>query len=613
LRIWEPKSLLWTPPSTGLSLWALLFLFMLVSPARGEDDDLRTLELFNGSTADVVSASRSPRPASQSAENITVVTASEIEALNAHTLADVLYAITGVQLRWIRTPGTLVTLQIQGSQSNHILVMIDSVPINLLSDNTVDISSVPVQMIERIEIVKGAASSSWGSALGGVVNVITKSPNDERSVAGLVSTSFGKRETLDHRAELGGTIGRFGYYLTGGKLKSDGLLPNNESEVDSLYGKLQYQLPVRGSVSLTTGFTDNESGQFGTSTQRADQDVRQLISTLNIQYPVSDSLSIQGMLRRRKSEMEITGVDLVRNRRLTRSADESANGASLLISYRDDLQRVVAGADYDHVKADLVSNAQGSHPRADRVGVYLNDTLTLGAFAITPSARFDHTGTGDNLLSPSFGITYAVTENSVLRGYTARGYSITSINLDNSTEKVWTSQLGFESADIPYLWLKGTLFRNDTWNVRARVGPTTFVKQSELKQGYELEARTTPLFGASLSFGYTYIHAKNEDTDAVVLGIAKHTVNLGIKYEDRRYLRALLTGRYIDWNVSSTDVDSDFDDMVWDLHLSKSIRYSEYGSIELFLSLRNLFNGNQYVVPMENPRRWGELGVRCQF
>ena len=610
MKIKVPKRPLLAPPRAGLSLWVLLSLFMLVSPALGEEDDLRTLELFNGSTADIVSASRSPRPASQSAENITVVTANEIDALNAHTLADVLHAVTGVQLRWIRTPGSLVTLQIQGSQSNHILVMIDGVPINLLSDNTVDISSVPVQMIERIEIVKGAASSSWGSALGGVINVITKSPQDERPVAGLVSTSFGKRETMDHRAELSGSVGRFGYYLTGGKLKSDGLLPNNQAELDSLYGKLQYQLPVRGSVSLTTGFTDNDSGQFGTDTVKADQQARQLIATLNMQYPVSDSLSIQGMLRRRKSEMKITGLALLTNLPLpTKSADESANGASLLISYHDDLQRIVGGVDYDHVKADLVIRGADPHPRADRVGVYLNDTFTLGAFAITPSARFDHTGTDGNLLSPGFGITYSVTENSVLRGYTARGYSITSINRDNSTEKVWTSQLGIESADIPYLWLKGTLFRNDTWNVRMPVGP----KQSELKQGYELEARTTPLFGASLSLGYTYIHAKNEDTDAVVLGIAKHTVNLGIKYDDPRYLRALLTGRYIDWNVSSADVNSDFDDIVWDLHLSKSIRFSEYGSVELFFSLRNLFNGNQYVVPMENPRRWGEVGVRCEF
>lgn len=610
MKIKVPKRLLLAPPRAGLSLSVLLSLFMLVSPALGEEDDLRTLELFNGSTADIVSASRSPRPASQSAENITVVTANEIDALNAHTLADVLHAVTGVQLRWIRSPGSLVTLQMQGSQSNHILVMIDSVPINLLSDNTVDISSVPVQMIERIEIVKGAASSSWGSALGGVINVITKSPEDERPAAGLVSTSFGKRETMDHRAELSGSVGRFGYYLTGGKLKSDGLLPNNQAELDSLYGKLQYRLPVRGSLSLTTGFTDNDSGQFGTDIVKADQQARQLIATLNMQYPVSDSLSIQGTLRRRKSEMEITGLALLANRPLpTKSADESANGASLLISYHDDLQRIVGGVDYDHVKADLVIRGADPHPRADRVGVYLNDTFTLGAFAITPSARFDHTGTGDNLLSPGFGITYSVTENSVLRGYTARGYSITSINRDNSTEKVWTSQLGFESADIPYLWLKGTLFRNDTWNVRMPTGP----KQSELKQGYELEARTTPLFGASLSLGYTYIHAKNEDTDAVVLGIAKHTLNLGVKYENPRYLRALLTGRYIDWNVISTDLASDFDDMVWDLHLSKSIRYSEYGSVELFLSLRNLFNGNQYVVPMENPRRWGEVGVRCEF
>ena len=612
-----------TPNAThGFPLWALLFLLLCAGSAYAETDDLRSLELYNGAGVDIVFADRSPRPASQTAENITVVTESEIEALNAHTLAHILYTVTGVQLEMIRTPGAFVNLEIQGSKFSHILVLIDNVPINVLSENFCDIASVPVQMIERIEIVKGAASSSWGSALGGVVNVITKTPRGERPVGGLVSGSYGKRETVDGRAELSGTVDRFGYYLAGGKLRSDGLLPNNAVDLNSAYGKLQYDLPLRGSLALTTWLSYGDSGQgrienetpIGLMRMNIDTDVRQLISTLSLQLPLSDRLSIQAMLRTRQSKfaLDVREDNLGLGLLAAPKTEESATGGSVMLSWLDDRQRIVAGVDYDYVEAEMTAPlypVDDLRPDAHRVGVYLNDTITLGAFAVTPSARFDRTGTGADRFSPSLGLTYALSENSVLRGYTAKGYSITSLNRSNSTEKVWTSQLGFESSDLPYLWLKGTVFRNE---VEARP-PGSGAEQNQLKQGYELELGTTPLFDTSLLVGYTFIDARDDDTDRILPGIPRHTLNIALKYQDSRDLRALLNGRHIDWNGDGTTVTGKYHDIIWDLHLGKAFRYSEYGSIELFLSLRNIFNGNMYIEPWVNPRRWGEVGVRCTF
>lgn len=609
------KMRLFAPAGVLPFLKTVLCLFLFVSSARAEEDDLLALELYNGSTPEIVSAHRSPRPASQTAENITVVTASEIEALNAHTLADVLFTVTGIQFQILRTPGSISSMAIQGAAFKHILVLIDNVPINNLSDNFPDTSSVPVQMIERIEIVKGAASSSWGSALGGVVNIITKTPQVERPFGGLGSVSFGKRETADGRAELSGTLSRFGYYLTGGKLRSDGLLPNNTVDLNSFYGKLHYDLSANGILTLTTGFTHGSSGQTSFASINYNQDVKQLISTLSAHYPLTDSLSMEASVRTNRMTAEVSGRSMANGSLLRKSASEDASsGASLKAYWLDDLQRVVAGVDYDHLKVRL-NNPQlmaGDPVRsADRVGVYLNDTFTLGAFAVTPSARFDHTDTGGDLFSPSFGITYALTENSVLRGYTARGYSVTSIVRPDSTEKVWTSQVGFESADIPYLWLKGTLFRNETWDVKERVENVS-LKQRQLKQGYELEARTLPFLGTSLSLGYTFIDARDASSRTILKTVPRHMLDLGIKYEDSRFLRALLTGHYIDWNADDPRVR--YDDMVWDLYLGKRFRYADNGSVELFVSVRNLFNSSQYVIEAyKNAKRWGEMGVRCEF
>ena len=592
---------------------AALFLVLFASPARG-DDELRFLELYNGAQTEIVSGNRSPRPASQTAENITVVTADEIEALNAHTLADILFGVTGIQLEMNRTPGTVTNIEIQGSNFNHVLVLIDNVPINNLADNFADISSVPVQMIERIEIVKGAASTSWGSALGGVINVITKSPQTDRPFGGVVSASLGKRETADGRAEVSGTLSRFGYYLTGGKLRSDGLLPNNMVDLNSFYGKLQYDLPVRGYLSLTTGFTEGSSGQLAFQNMNFDQENRQLISTLSLQYPPAHRLTIDASLRTRQSTAQVfirNALDssLIQNKK----GDDAGNGASLKVSWLGESQRVVAGVDYDHVNTRLSApQLQGGAltRRADRAGIYLNDTFTVGAFAVTPSARFDHTGSGGDHFSPSFGVTYALTENSVLRAYTARGYSLTSLSRSDSTEKVWTSQAGFESGEIPYLWLKGTLFRNDTWDIKVD-SPVGIVVQRQLKQGVELEARTLPFFNTSLSTGYTYISAREGENGPVLVGVPRHTINIGVRYQDPSDLHAELAGHYIDWNAKQT---GKYNAVIWDLHLRKVLEYQENLSVELFLSIRNLLNDEQYLNSFfENAGRWGEAGVRCNF
>lgn len=591
-----------------------LFL-MLFAPPANCDDDLRSLELYNGTGAEVVSGTRSPRPASQTAENITVVTSEDIDAINAHTLADVLSYVTGIQLEMTRTPGTPVNLEVQGSNYNHVLVLLDGVPINNLADNYPDISSIPVQLIERVEVVKGAASSSWGNALGGVINVITKSPDPERPVGGVVSASYGQRETTDTRAELSGTLNRFGYYLTGGKLRSDGLLSNNMSDRNNFYGKLQYDLPARGSLSLTTAVMDGASGMYGAGVNRANMDSTLVVSKLATQYQLMDHLKVEAALVSTESRAKLSREGLVAPGTVGTvvfGTDESRRGGNLQLSWLDDLQRITAGIDYEQVNAHMVNAivlADLLNRRADRVGVYLSDTLTLGRFAVTPSARFDSTGSAGDHFSPSFGVTYAVTENSVLRGYTARGYSLTSLNRTSSTEKVWTSQLGFETGDIPGLWLKWTLFRNDTWDVRS--GSTRAIAyERHVKQGGEVEAKTIPIFRTSLTTGYTYIRGTLGDSGPHLNGIPKHTVQVGLMYQDHSAFQAHLNGRFIDWDNPGT---GRYGAIIWDLNLRKTVELSET-SLDIFASVRNLFNGDQYLDAVyRNPGRWVELGVRCNF
>ena len=118
--------------------------------------------------------------------------------------------------------------------------MVDGISLNNLSDNFADVGAFPVGEIDRIEIIKGPASSVWGSSLGGVINIITRSPDPEPEFRRL---GFGVRSAAGHRRFPCGHFrhGRqLGYYLYGGGFTSDGLTPATSYDGGNFYGKLQW-------------------------------------------------------------------------------------------------------------------------------------------------------------------------------------------------------------------------------------------------------------------------------------------------------------------------------------------------------------------------------------
>ena len=129
----------------------------------------------------------------------------------------------------------------------------DGIPLNNLSDNITDIGSLTVQNIDRIEIVKGPASSAWGSSLGGVINIITKSGSDGDK-RGMTSASYGKRNTGDFRVETSGKEMRFGYYINAGRLQTDGFRPHNDFSGNNAYTKLTYDVTKDTRLLFTMGY-----------------------------------------------------------------------------------------------------------------------------------------------------------------------------------------------------------------------------------------------------------------------------------------------------------------------------------------------------------------------
>jgi outer membrane cobalamin receptor len=125
----------------------------------------------------VVTATRIDSPLLEAPSFVTVVTQKEIQDAGTAGLSAVLAGQSGIVVNDYGTPGQSKTVSIRGSTSSQVLVLVDGIRQNSSFDGYVDLSRIPVDIIDHIEIVQGGASSLWGTgAVGGVINVITKRP-----------------------------------------------------------------------------------------------------------------------------------------------------------------------------------------------------------------------------------------------------------------------------------------------------------------------------------------------------------------------------------------------------------------------------------------------------
>lgn len=156
----------------------------------------------------VVTGTRGETAKKDSPVAVDVIDREEIEASGATTAADVLEGTLGIAVRpSFRGSG----IEVQGLSTKHVLVLVDGQRVTGKSDEELDLSRFSADSIERIEIVKGAASALYGSdAIGGVIQIFTRRPPKSKT-EGHVEILAGE----NGRAVLDGRMGVGGKYLSG--------------------------------------------------------------------------------------------------------------------------------------------------------------------------------------------------------------------------------------------------------------------------------------------------------------------------------------------------------------------------------------------------------------
>jgi vitamin B12 transporter len=578
----------------------------------------------------VETATRSPKSITQTAENMTVITADDIKLMNAHTVADVLNTVTGVQVFNTGGPGSIATASIQGSDNRHVTVFMDGIPLNNLSDNVVDLGVLSVRNIEKIEIVKGPASSAWGSALGGVINIITKSGKEDAS-ANKVSASYGEKRTGDFSVETSGKQDRFGYYLTAGRLLTDGFRPNNDFSGNNVYAKLTYDVTEKTRVVFTAGYDKIERGdvELPDFDFSRDNTVETSNSSVSLYSVLTTDMECSVSLWQLHQDYAYYNYQISTDTELSNDRyQDKTYGAAAKLAWKYRRHNIVVGTDFDSARLTSNTITEG-YQSIKKQALYINDTVTWDRLSVTPGIRHDITDTNGEFTSPSLGLTYKISETTLLRAYTAQAFSVPKLadtygnnffhtsNPDIDMERVWSSQLGAESTALQHLWLKLSVFRHEVRDgiIPENLPDGTFTSVNggkQRRQGMEVEMKTTPLYHTSLVAGAAFMRSKDLNTGETIPNIPQKTYDVGLQYDDNS-LKAALKGHYIYWN-SDPAFNGKYDSFIFDLHVSNRIFSHNRHALDVFGSVHNIFDDSQYAISVyTNPSRWLEAGIRYTF
>ncbi len=228
----------------------------------------------------VISATKTATPTLEVASSISVIDSAEIADRNTFNVADLLQEQYGVYMAQQGGPGTLESIFLRGGNSNHTLVLIDGVEMNMPNDpsNTFDFSNLSADNIERIEILRGPQSILYGSdALAGVINIISRRGYGKPKT--FLSFEGGSYGTLKGLGGIHGSLDLLNYSLTFSKYKTLGFsaaskkyVGNSErdgTDNDNISSRIGFNFSKDFNLNITYRYNkastdyDQHGGMFG--------------------------------------------------------------------------------------------------------------------------------------------------------------------------------------------------------------------------------------------------------------------------------------------------------------------------------------------------------------
>ncbi len=584
----------------------------------------------------VVTATRTEKEPQDVTQTVTVITADDIRKSGALTVSDAIEQTSGVAVSDYGTKGALSAISIRGSSYQQVLVLLDGRRLNSASAGGYDMSNLPISLddIERIEIVRGPSSALYGAdAVGGVINIITKTPSTSKTTVRGEVGSYGYQSL---NLNNGNKLGKFYYSLSVGKEKSDGYRVNSDLDKTITGIKLGYEITTDSSVELALDYLEKEIGVPGSlqfPSPLAREWDRNGGANLTYRSKLSKDLDIRLSIYDTRDKIIFKDPNPsfpVDSRHKSTSNGGEAQANWIINSWN--LLTVGMEARQDH----LESSDAGEHT-ASLWAAYIQDDISIGdslivvlggrndshsvygdKFSPRASARYLVSGTG-TIIRVSAGEAYrAPTLNDLFWPFD--GFEVGNENLkpETSTEYEGGIEQPFGQGNA----VKVTAFERKVKDMIVWIPDANFIYSPQnigrvRITGYEAEAKLAFYPWLTWSISYTYMDPVDETTGQRIYNIIpsdqlKSSLNVAlpsktsISVEGRRVKNYVQPG-----DISYATAPSSHYEVL-DAKLSQVLAFGPQIKGELYIGEKNIFNHDYQVnagYPMPPREFYGGVSV----
>lgn len=450
----------------------------------------------------VVLAGKTKQRLDQTNVSLSVITSKEIERRNPVNLIQALEDAPGVNFIGNQ-------INIRGSTGftfgagNKVLLLLDGVPVYASDTGEFNWDMLPPLDIEQIEVLKGAGSTLWGaSALGGVVNIVTKSPSEDGQFKYAFSggkygyPKYAEWEWTNHdqlyynRQDISYSkkMGSFGMRLSGGRYVSTGYRELGDFEKYNLTGKFDYRFAnaVKWTGYAAYSYIDqgffiqwkSPNDPYEVDDAYADNYFNthqlNLYTKLNIPFSTKFAVNLRGsFIRTLMGNQFGEGTDF--NPAFGQGIEVQADWIPVPNHV------ITAGIQYQHDTGDI----QGHH-KGYAIGPYIQDEWKHREnLRTTFGLRYDQYqligGQIEDLFSPRVGVNWQPFETTSIRGSVGSGFRAATIverfleltvmnfkiqsNPDLRAERAWAYDVGMRQYITPDWNVDISFFDNEYWDL----------------------------------------------------------------------------------------------------------------------------------------------------
>jgi outer membrane cobalamin receptor len=403
---------------------------------------------FNLSDTVFITASRVESRISNLPISSVLITRNDLAIKSIGDIASALVAENGMNVRSYSIINSASQISLFGSTSQQVLVLLDGLPINSPSVGTPDLGLIPINKLNRIEIVKGPTSSLYGAnALGGVINLITEQPFNISKPSYDVNLSYGSYRTSNINLSYKNSIGKYNFIADVHRIQTNGLRTNDDGLMQGIGLCSGYILTPNSNLRLDLQYETKELGLPGpqpnisqipmygdsTASTRYDRqnDTLYLAKIIGV-WQVEPNLDLNLNAHYTINHSNFLWVDQYSfdtSLYLERYDTKTLNGNIISRYHFCETANTALGIDYAQDWFSAFSKDTSWHPTLSKIGVFSEGSLDLlkNLHALA-SLRFDWNSGFGTFFSPSLGLIWRINPLLKLRTQLGRAFRAPTLN-----------------------------------------------------------------------------------------------------------------------------------------------------------------------------------------